>query len=40
MSRQTDWMQLEQEFSSAVRLSRRPVAVSFLDAVPANVRRI
>ena len=37
MSGQTDWKQLEQEIGSAVKLSRRPVAVSFLDVVPANV---
>jgi uncharacterized protein (DUF169 family) len=38
MSAQTDWMQLERQISSAVKLSRRPVAVSFLDAVPVNVQ--
>lgn len=37
MSGQTDWKQLEQKIGSAVKLSRRPVAVSFLDVVPANV---
>src|SRR5271169_4003475 len=29
--------ELEQRIAAAVKLSRRPVAVSFLDAVPANV---
>src|SRR5271167_515677 len=29
--------ELEQRIAAAVKLSRRPVAVSFLDAIPANV---
>ena len=37
MSEQVDWKQLEQQLSSAVKLSRRPVAVSFVDAVPGDV---
>ena len=37
MSGQIDWKALEQKIGSAVKLSRRPVAVSFLDAVPANI---
>src|SRR5271167_1628667 len=31
--------ELEQRIAAAVKLSRRPVAVSFLDAVPANVKK-
>jgi uncharacterized protein (DUF169 family) len=38
MSAQTDWKQLEETIGSAVKLSHRPVAVSFLDAVPLNVQ--
>lgn len=32
-----NWKELEQRIGGAVRLARRPVAVAFLDAVPANV---
>ena len=39
MSSQTDWKELEAKIGSAVKLSHRPVAVSFLDAVPEGVRR-
>jgi uncharacterized protein (DUF169 family) len=39
MSTQANWRQLEEKIGSAVKLSRRPVAVSFLDAAPANVKR-
>lgn len=39
MSAQTDWKELEAKIGSAVKLSHRPVAVSFLDAVPEGVRR-
>jgi hypothetical protein len=39
MSAQTNWKQLEDKINSSVKLSRRPVAVSFLDAAPANVKR-
>ena len=39
MSAQTNWKQLEEKIGSALKLSRRPVAVSFLDAAPANVKR-
>jgi uncharacterized protein (DUF169 family) len=31
--------QLEQQIAGAVKLSRRPVAVSFLDVIPANVEK-
>jgi uncharacterized protein (DUF169 family) len=34
-----DWKQLEERISSAVTLSRRPVAVSFLDAPPLGVKK-
>jgi uncharacterized protein (DUF169 family) len=37
MDTMADLEQLEQRIAAAVKLSRRPVAVSFLDAVPANV---
>jgi uncharacterized protein (DUF169 family) len=33
------WKELEQRIGAAVKLARRPVAVSFLDAPPANVER-
>jgi uncharacterized protein (DUF169 family) len=39
MSGQTDWKQLEAEIGSAVKLSHRPIAVSFLDAAPEGVAR-
>src|SRR5713226_9956212 len=39
MSGQTNWKQLEEKISSAVKLSRRPVAVSFLDAAPPSVEK-
>jgi len=34
-----NWNELEQKFSAAIRPGRRPVAVAFLDAPPANVQR-
>jgi uncharacterized protein (DUF169 family) len=37
MSGSTNWSGLEQRFAAAVKLARRPVAVSFLDAAPPNV---
>src|SRR6202167_1100731 len=37
MSGSTNWSGLEQRFAAAVKLPRRPVAVSFLDAAPAIV---
>jgi uncharacterized protein (DUF169 family) len=39
MSGQTDWKQLDDKIGAAVKLSRRPVAVTFLDAAPANVKK-
>ena len=39
MSGQTNWKQLEEEIGFAVKLARRPVAVSFLDAVPVAVKK-
>jgi uncharacterized protein (DUF169 family) len=36
---QTDWKQLEHRIGSAVKLSRRPVAVSFLDAALLGVKK-
>jgi uncharacterized protein (DUF169 family) len=39
MSAQTNWKQLEDKIGAAVKLSRRPVAVSFLDATPADVKK-
>src|SRR5208282_3519092 len=35
----TDWKQLEEKIGAVVKLSRRPVAVSFLDAAPVAVKR-
>jgi uncharacterized protein (DUF169 family) len=35
----SNWSSLEQRFAGAVKLARRPVAVTFLDAVPANVEQ-
>jgi uncharacterized protein (DUF169 family) len=37
MSGVSNWSELEQRFGAAVKLGRRPVAVTFLDAAPANV---
>lgn len=39
MNAQTNWKQLEEKISAAVSLSRRPVAVSFLDAPPSHVQK-
>jgi uncharacterized protein (DUF169 family) len=39
MGGQTNWKQLEEKISLAVKLSRRPVAVSFLDAPPPGVEK-
>jgi uncharacterized protein (DUF169 family) len=39
MSGQADWKQLEERIGAAVTLSRRPLAVSFLDTVPVDVKR-
>jgi uncharacterized protein (DUF169 family) len=35
----SNWNDLEQRFGSGVKLARRPVAVTFLDSVPASVAR-
>ena len=37
---QLNWKQLEEKIGSAVKLSRRPVAVAFLDAAPVGVEKI
>jgi uncharacterized protein (DUF169 family) len=34
-----NWKQLEERIGSAVKLSRRPVAVAFLDAAPVGVKK-
>lgn len=39
MSGLPNWQELEQHVSAAVRLGRRPVAVTFLDAAPLGVER-
>jgi uncharacterized protein (DUF169 family) len=39
MNGQTDWKELEAKIGSAVKLSHRPVAVSFLQVVPEGVGR-
>jgi uncharacterized protein (DUF169 family) len=39
MSEQTNWKQLEERIHAAVKVSRRPVAVSFLDAAPVGVKK-
>src|SRR5271170_1084297 len=36
---ETNWKELEEKIGGAVKLARRPVAVSFLDAAPAGVKR-
>lgn len=35
----SNWKDLEQRIGSAVKLARRPVAVTFLDAAPADVEK-
>jgi uncharacterized protein (DUF169 family) len=35
----SNWKEIEQRIAAAVKLPRRPVAVSFLDAAPANVQK-
>ena len=35
----TPWQSLEARFADALRLARRPVAVTFLDAAPAGIER-
>ena len=39
MSGVSNWSDLEQRFAAAVKLARRPVAVTFLDAPPSNVAK-
>jgi len=39
MNDTSKWKEIEQRIASAVKLPRRPVAVSFLDAAPANVQK-
>ena len=39
MNQSTNWRQLEQLVSDAVTLPRRPVAVSFLDSIPADIEK-
>ena len=39
MNNEPNWKQLEHLISAAVKLPRRPVAVSFLDSIPANVEK-
>lgn len=39
MNQSTNWKQLEQLVSDAVTLPRRPVAVSFLDSIPADIEK-
>jgi uncharacterized protein (DUF169 family) len=36
----SNWQRLEAQFQNALKLTQRPVSISFLDAVPANVPRI
>jgi uncharacterized protein (DUF169 family) len=35
----SNWKELEQQIAAAVKLTRRPVAVAFLDAAPKNVHK-
>src|SRR6266849_1041096 len=35
----SNWKEIEQRIAAAVKLPRRPVAVSFLDSAPANVQK-
>ena len=39
MTAATNWKELEQKIGAAVKLARRPVAVTFLDSAPANVAK-
>jgi uncharacterized protein (DUF169 family) len=36
----TPWQSLEARFNEALHLSRRPVAVTFLDSAPAGIKRV
>jgi uncharacterized protein (DUF169 family) len=39
MNYTSNWKEIEQRIASAVKLPRRPVAVSFLDSAPADVQK-
>jgi uncharacterized protein (DUF169 family) len=39
MSGRADWKALEEKIGGAVKLARRPVAVAFLEAAPADVKK-
>ena len=39
MSASSNWQEYERQISAIVKLGRRPVAVSFLDAEPANIKK-
>ena len=39
MNDTSNWKEIEQRVAAAVRLPRRPVAVSFLDSAPADVQK-
>jgi uncharacterized protein (DUF169 family) len=39
MNDASNWKEIEQRIGAAVKLPRRPVAVSFLDSVPTNVEK-
>jgi uncharacterized protein (DUF169 family) len=39
MSGEPNWNDLERRIGAAVKLARRPVAVTFLDAAPANIEK-
>ena len=39
MTKQQEWKELEDKIKGALKLTRRPVAVAFLEGVPAGVRK-
>jgi len=39
MNESANWQELERSIVTAVKLGRRPVAVAFLDAEPAGIKR-
>jgi len=39
MTKQQEWKELEDKINGALKLTRRPVAVAFLEGVPAAVRK-
>ena len=39
MTAAANWNELERQFGAAVKLMRRPVAVTFLDSAPANIAK-